>query len=215
MTDHYAQLTDAEKAHWDEYTRLRELSDWPGFTDGQDQRRAAARSWLVEQRKFIWRCAEGKETPEYPAGWDRNQRSERYAQLKDESLNSGACRRVASLPREGATDSERALLAERCTSLHRNEVRRRLRRVGRRPRPVHGRGEERGRRRSCTRRRELPQVPGRQRRPAEQQPRRAHRRLVSSRLRRHRRAVVRVLRDVHGVGCRGGRFELGGGPILH
>jgi hypothetical protein len=115
MTDHYAQLTDAEKAHWDEYTRLRELSDWPGFTDGQDQRRAAARSWLVEQRKFIWRCAEGKETPEYPAGWDRNQRSERYAQLKDESLNSGACRRVASLPREGATDSERALLAERCT----------------------------------------------------------------------------------------------------
>jgi hypothetical protein len=114
MADHYAQLTEAEKAHWDEYCRLRELSDWPGFTEGQDERRADAREWLVAQRKFIWRCAEGKETPEYPAGWSRNDRRERYEQLKDDRLNTGSCRRVAQLPRNGATDTERVLLAERC-----------------------------------------------------------------------------------------------------
>src|SRR5690348_3501108 len=112
MADHYGKLTEAEKAHWDEYTRLRELSDWAGFTEAQDKRRADARDWLVNQRKEIWRSAEGKKDGVTP-GWDVNQRSQRYAQLSDDSLNAGSCRRVASLPRNGGTDAEKALLAER------------------------------------------------------------------------------------------------------
>jgi hypothetical protein len=114
VSDHYDSLTEAEAAHWDEYTRLRELSDWPGFTDEQDDRRAESRSWLVAQRKQIWRAAEG-ELEGVVVGWHVNDRSERYAQLKDDKLNGGTCRRVASLPRDGCTDSERALIAERCT----------------------------------------------------------------------------------------------------
>jgi hypothetical protein len=113
MADNYNKLTEAEKAHWDEYTRLRELSDWAGYSDEQDERRAIARDWLVEQRKYIWRCAEGK-IDGVQAGWDINYRSARYAQLGTDSLNVGACRRVASLPRGNATDAEKALLAERC-----------------------------------------------------------------------------------------------------
>jgi hypothetical protein len=43
VSDHYNSLTEAEAAHWDEYTRLRELSDWEGFDAAQDERRADAR----------------------------------------------------------------------------------------------------------------------------------------------------------------------------
>src|SRR5580765_8137163 len=98
MADHYSALTDTEKAYWDIYTRLRELSDWEGYSDAQDDIRGAARDWLVNQRKEIWRCAEGKKECEGGAGWNVNQRSERYAQLKDESLNAGTCRRLCQLP---------------------------------------------------------------------------------------------------------------------
>jgi hypothetical protein len=115
MSDHYSALTEAERAHWDEYTRLRELSDWDGFTDEQDQRRADARCWLVAQRKEIWRQAQPTSQGGDGHGWDYNNRSARYQQLKDDSLNAGTCRRVASLPRSGCTDTEKALLAERCT----------------------------------------------------------------------------------------------------
>jgi hypothetical protein len=112
MADHYPQLTDTEKAYWDIYTRLRALSDWEGFSAGQDEIRGQARDWLVAQRQFIWRCAEGK-VPAYEAGWGLNQRSERYAQLADDSLNAGACRRVCQLPTNGGTPSEKAGISER------------------------------------------------------------------------------------------------------
>ncbi len=113
MADHYDQLTEAEKAYWDIYTRLRELSDWEGFSDGQENIKNLARDWLVNQRKFIWRCAEGKETPQYKAGWDINQRSERYEQLKDDKLNNGSCRRTCQLPTNGCTASEKSGISER------------------------------------------------------------------------------------------------------
>ena len=112
MADHYAQLTEAEAAYWDIYTRLRDLSDWEGFSDAQDSIRGLARDWLVAQRKYIWRCAEGQIDNVDP-GWDVNQRSERYAQLKDESLNAGTCRRVCQLPTNGCTPNEKAGLSER------------------------------------------------------------------------------------------------------
>lgn len=113
MADHYDQLTDAEKCHWNAYTRLRELSDWEAFTETQDAERGAARDWLVAQRKFIWRCAEGKETPEYKSGWNINQRSERYAQLKDDSLNAGSPRNLCQLPTGAGTPSEKCMISER------------------------------------------------------------------------------------------------------
>lgn len=66
----------------------------------------------MEQRKFIWRCAEGK-VDGMQAGWDVNQRAERYEQLKDASLNAGSCRRVCQLPTNGGTPSEKAGISER------------------------------------------------------------------------------------------------------
>jgi hypothetical protein len=113
MADHYDKLTEAEKAYWDIYTRLRELSDWEGFSDAQGNIKNAARDWLVNQRKFIWRCAEGKETPEYKAGWGINNRQARYDQLSDDKLNNGSCRRVCQLPTNGCTASEKSGISER------------------------------------------------------------------------------------------------------
>jgi hypothetical protein len=113
MADHYDDLTVTEKCYWNVYTRLRELSDWEGFTDGQDEARAQARDWLVNQRKEIWRCAEGKKQCDGGAGWNVNQRAERYEQLKDESLNAGSCRRLCQLPTNGCTPTEKAGISER------------------------------------------------------------------------------------------------------
>lgn len=112
MADHYDVLTDAEQAYWDIYTRLRDLSDWEGYSDAQDAIRGNARDWLVAQRKYIWRCAEGQIVGVQP-GWGINQRSERYAQLKDDSLNAGSCRRVCQLPTNGCTPNEKAGISER------------------------------------------------------------------------------------------------------
>ncbi len=106
MADHYGKLTPAEKAYWDAYTRLRELSDWSGFTDGQISRKEATRNWLVNQRKSIWRAAQD-------SGWDKHDRQARYDQLKDESLNAGSCRRVAQLPTNGGTPFEKVMISER------------------------------------------------------------------------------------------------------
>jgi len=112
MADHYDALTEAEAAYWDIYTRLRELSDWEGYSEAQDAIRGLARDWLVAQRKYIWRCAEGKIDGVDP-GWDVNQRSERYAQLADDKLNAGSCRRICQLPTNGGTPSEKAGISER------------------------------------------------------------------------------------------------------
>ena len=113
MADHYDKLTEAEKAYWDIYTRLREISDWEGFSEAQENIKDLARDWLVNQRKFIWRCAEGKETPDYKAGWGINNRQARYDQLSDDKLNNGSCRRVCQLPTNGCTASEKSGISER------------------------------------------------------------------------------------------------------
>jgi len=112
MADNYGKLTEAEKAHWDEYTRLREISDHAGFDDDQDQRRADARDWLNERRAYIKDLAEGNVEGEKP-GWDTADRRERYDQLASEKLNSGDCRRKASLPKGDATDNEAVYIRER------------------------------------------------------------------------------------------------------
>jgi hypothetical protein len=112
MADNYDKLTEAEKAYWDIYTRLREISDWEGFSDAQDLIKNSARDWLVNQRKYIWRCAEG-EIDGVKSGWGINNRQARYDQLKDDKLNNGSCRRVCQLPTNGGTPSEKAGISER------------------------------------------------------------------------------------------------------
>lgn len=113
MADNYDKLTEAEKAYWDIYTRLRELSDWAGFGDAQKKVQSASRDWLVNQRKEIWRAAQPKADGGDGGGWDKNQRSARYEQLKDDKLNNGSCRRVAQLPTNAGTPSEKANISER------------------------------------------------------------------------------------------------------
>jgi hypothetical protein len=113
MADHYAQLTPAEQCYWNAYTRLRQLSDWEGFTDGQAQAKEQARAWLVNQRQEIWRCAEGKKPDQCKPGWEINQRRERYEQLKDDNLNTGSPRNLCQLPTNGGTPTEKAKISER------------------------------------------------------------------------------------------------------
>lgn len=113
MADNYNKLTDGEKAYWDIYTRLRELSDWSGFSDAQKKVKDAARDWLVEKRKEIWRLAQPLADGGDGKGWDVSNRRERYEQLKDDKLNNGTCRRLCQLPTNGGTPSEKAGISER------------------------------------------------------------------------------------------------------
>jgi hypothetical protein len=109
----YGDLTEAEQAHWCEYTNLRGISDWPGFDTLQDQRRADSRAWLDERQDYIWHLAEGNVPGETP-GWDVANRRERYEFLKPENLNSGAPKHEVRLPAPGScTDTERVYLEER------------------------------------------------------------------------------------------------------
>lgn len=112
MADDYELLTEAEQAHWDEYTRLREISDHAGFDDHQKRRKEDARSWLDARRAYIHDLAEGEIEGEKP-GWDVSNRRERYAMLAPERLNGGDCRRQASLPKGEATDNEAVYIRER------------------------------------------------------------------------------------------------------
>jgi hypothetical protein len=107
----YSDLTDGEAAHWDEYTRLRALSDWAGFSDAQRERKETARTWLDDRRAVLWHDL--NDEPVDDAANEANNRRERYDQLTPDSLNGGSCQRVCQLPTHDATDSESALISER------------------------------------------------------------------------------------------------------
>lgn len=109
----YSDLIETEQHIWDEYCTLRQISDWAGFTDAQDNRRAASRDWLVERRKEIWRLAQPKSEGGDGNGWGHQNRAARYEQLKDGSLNTGAPKHEYTLPANGCTDSEKAYIEER------------------------------------------------------------------------------------------------------
>jgi hypothetical protein len=113
LSTHYEVLTEGEQAHWDEYATLRSISDWAGFTEEQDERRADARGWLQEKRKEIWRLAQP--APEGDGkGWDHADRSDRYETLKDKNLNAATVqRKETTLPAAHALDSEGAVIEER------------------------------------------------------------------------------------------------------
>jgi hypothetical protein len=113
MSTHYDLLTEGEQAHWDEYATLRSISDWAGFTEEQDQRRADARKWLQEKRKEIWRLAQDPPKGD-GKGWDHANRRERYETLRDGNLNGATVqRKETTLPAGGCLDSERSLIEER------------------------------------------------------------------------------------------------------
>lgn len=114
MSVHYDSLTEAEAAHWDEYANLRQITDWAGFSDAQEERKLEARNWLVERRKEIWRLAQPESESGDGEGWDHANRRERYETLKDENLNSATVQRQeTTLAAGGCTDTEKALIEER------------------------------------------------------------------------------------------------------
>jgi hypothetical protein len=110
MASDYDLLTPAEQDTWNEYTRLRQVSDWQGFSAAQDARRAAARAWIVERREYISDLANGDVAGE-PAGWDHANRQERFDFLG--GMNGGEPRNVCQLPTTAGTPSEKALITER------------------------------------------------------------------------------------------------------
>lgn len=110
MASDYELLTPAEQDTWDEYTRLRQLSDWEGFTDDQQNRKDAAGRWIAERRDYITALAEGEVEGETP-GWDTANRQARYDYLGRTS--SGSPNLLCQLPTEGGTPTEKAMISER------------------------------------------------------------------------------------------------------
>jgi hypothetical protein len=109
MSD-YGYLTAAEQDTWNEYTRLRQISDWPGYDDAQDQRRGASRQWLQDRLAYIEQLAAGEVEGE-PAGWDHAHRRERYDYIS--RMNSGEPQALCQLPTEYGTDTEKVYITER------------------------------------------------------------------------------------------------------
>jgi hypothetical protein len=108
----YEHLTDAERAHYDEYCNLRSIGDWAGCTPAQRERRDAARAWLDGRRMQIFRGAEGQ-VDGVAAGWEREDRRERYAMLTPETLLTARPRRRVRLPAGGCTPAESSYVEER------------------------------------------------------------------------------------------------------
>ena len=107
----YGDLTEAEAAHWNEYTNLRGISDWPGFDTKQDKRRADSKNWLTDRMDYIVDLAEGRVSGETP-GWDHANRGLRYDYLFGQ--NSGKPKHEVRLPCPGgATDTEKVYIEER------------------------------------------------------------------------------------------------------
>src|SRR3954449_9771305 len=114
MAAKYSDLTPGERAHWDEYTNLRQISGWTGFDANQNARKIAARAWLVARRKEIWKQAQPKAKGGDGQGWKVSNRRNRHTFLKDEHLNSGAPKRRVRLPAPAVcTNAEKAYIEER------------------------------------------------------------------------------------------------------
>jgi hypothetical protein len=109
MSD-YDVLTPAEQDTYDEYCRLRQVSDWPGFDADQQARKDAAGAWIEDRRDYIVELAEGNVEGE-PAGWNTSHRRERYDYLGTKS--SGSPHRLCQLPTDGGTDAEKVYITER------------------------------------------------------------------------------------------------------
>lgn len=110
MATDYDLLTPAEQDTFNEYTRLRQLSDWSGFTADQQARKDAAGVWIADRRDYISALAEGEVPGETP-GWDTADRRERWDYLG--TTASGSPHGVCQLPTEAGTPTEKVLISER------------------------------------------------------------------------------------------------------
>lgn len=109
----YSDLTEAEQTHWNEYTTLRALTDWPGFDADQDKRKRDARAWLIERRLHIGELALGH-VPDQAAGWKVAKRQDRYEFLAPHNLNTGAPKHEVRLPAPASmTAPEKVHIEER------------------------------------------------------------------------------------------------------
>lgn len=104
----YKHLTEVEKAHLDEYRNLRSISDWPGFTASQEQRKREVRQWIEKRRKEI-----GAAIIKDQKNNQRLHRKERLSALSEPELRRGGAHRQTELPSAHCTPREKALIEER------------------------------------------------------------------------------------------------------
>jgi hypothetical protein len=108
----YGDLNEGEQAHWNEYTNLRQISNWPGFDAAQDKRRGDSRTWLQDRRAQLWNDLYSE--PVDDAANQRNKRAQRYDFLKDQNLNTGAPKHEYRLPAPATcTTTEKVYIEER------------------------------------------------------------------------------------------------------
>lgn len=108
----YGDLTEAEKAHWNEFTNLRQISDWPGFDANQDARKTTAKTWLQDRRAELWHDL--NDEPVDDEANRKNKRRQRYDFLVDDNLNKGAPKHEYRLPAPATmTDTEKVYVEER------------------------------------------------------------------------------------------------------
>jgi len=105
MSD-YDTLTPAEQDTYDEYCRLRQVSDWPGFDDAQAKRKADAGEWIEDRRDELKSLMASD-----PGNNKAYNRQARYDYLGTKS--SGKPARLCQLPTDGATDAEGSYITER------------------------------------------------------------------------------------------------------
>jgi hypothetical protein len=110
----YGDLMKDEQAHWNEFTNLRQISNWKGFDSGQQKRKEDSRKWLVNRRKEIWRLAQSKKNGGDGRGWNHLKRRERHTFMLDANLNRGAPKHRVRLPAPAVcTAGERVYIEER------------------------------------------------------------------------------------------------------
>lgn len=107
----YSDLTEEEQHVWDEYATQRQITDWAGFTDAQENRKQAARDWLVARRKTLWHYL--NDEPVDKKSNEANNRQARYNQLSDNNLNNSTPKHEYTLPASGCVDSEKSYIEER------------------------------------------------------------------------------------------------------
>jgi hypothetical protein len=105
MSD-YDHLTAAEQDTYDEYTRLRQISDWPGFAEEQATRKAQAGEWIEDRRDELSDLMKSD-----PANNGPYHRQQRYDYLGTKS--SGSPHKLCQLPTDTATEAEGAYITER------------------------------------------------------------------------------------------------------
>ena len=102
---HTATSPKPNRPHFDEYTNLRQISDWPAFSDTQEKRKNDSRKWLEDRRAELWHDL--NDEPVDKAENEKNNRQARYNELRDENLNGGSPKHEYRLPCSGRQPTAR------------------------------------------------------------------------------------------------------------